>query len=131
MLDGLKESWRVLREHEPGRRFQEVHRRRNLSARARAVYTGGGLLLVGAGLATEAVPFVPSNTIVLVGLAVLAHVSARGARAMDRAELKLQPLIRWGLAAWRKLPRPMKWVVSVLWMLLLSAAGFALWRAVR
>lgn len=131
MIEALKKSWRIFRQGTPGRRFQELHERRNPSGAKRAGYVATGVLLIVGGLATEMIPGPPSNTMILVGLIVLAHTTERGARMLDRVECRLDPLISRALGTWRKLSRPAKWIVSVVWGLLMTAAGIGLWRWMR
>ncbi|HWT03115.1 MAG TPA: PGPGW domain-containing protein [Pyrinomonadaceae bacterium] len=122
MLQRLKQSWREFKRSPPGHRFQDLYERRGRSRRAgakRALFIGGGLLTVAAGAATFPVPGVPSELIIVTGLAIFAQGSKRAARLLDWVELRLRPLF---LRVWSPLPRAVKVLIGVLWTALLAAA---------
>ncbi len=82
----------------PGRRFQERYRKRKGdSAWKRGGFVCAGVLLTLVGIFFLVVPG-PGIPVLAVGLALLAQTSARVARLLDRAELKLR---RW----WKKVRR--------------------------
>lgn len=125
MLQRLKQSWRELKRSSPGHRFQELYQRRQRSRRAgvkRALFIGGGLLTVAGGVASLPVPVVPSELVILTGLAIFAQGSKRAARLLDWAELRLRgPLLRvWRV--WALLPRAAKVLLAALWTALLAMA---------
>ena len=122
MLQRLKQAWREFKRSPPGRRFQELYRRRQQSRRGgakRALFIGGGLLTVATGVASFPVPGVPSELIIIAGLAIFAQGSMSAARLLDWVELRLRgPYLR----IWRPLPRAAKVVIVALWMALLGTA---------
>jgi predicted benzoate:H+ symporter BenE len=81
----------------PGRRFQDRYRKIGEKAGAwkRAAYLVAGIVLTVVGIFFLVVPG-PGIPILIVGLALLAQISATVARLLDRAEVRLR---RW----WKKL----------------------------
>jgi uncharacterized membrane protein YbaN (DUF454 family) len=125
MLQRLKRAWREFKRPPPGRRFRELYERRRRSRRAgakRALFIVGGLLTVAAGVASFPVPGVPSELIILAGLAVFAQGSMRAARLLDWAELRLRGPLLWVRRVWSPLPRVAKVIIVLLWTALLAAA---------
>ena len=122
MLQRLKQAWREFKRSPPGCRFQELYQRRQRSRRAgakRAFFIGGGLLAIAAGIASFPVPGIPSEVMIVVGLAIFSQGSMRAARVLDWIELRLRgPYLRF----WRPLPRAAKVVIGALWMALLAFA---------
>jgi uncharacterized membrane protein YbaN (DUF454 family) len=126
-LQRLKQAWREFKRSPPGHRFQDLYERRSRSRRAgakRALFIGGGLLAVAAGVATFPVPGVPSELIIIIGLAIFAQGSERAARLLDWAELRLRPLY---LRVWRPLPRAAKVLIGLLWTALLVIVWVWVW----
>ncbi len=125
MLQRLKQAWREFKRSSPGCRFQELYERRRRASRAgakRAFFVAGGLLLVATGIASFPVPVVPSELVILTGLAVFAQGSKRAARILDWIELRLRGPLLWAWRIWRPLPRAAKVLIGVLWTALLAAA---------
>ena len=124
MLQRLKQAWREFKRPPPGRRFQELYERRRRARRAgakRALFIAGGLLTVAAGIASFPIPGIPSELLLLAGLAIFAQGSRRAAKILDWAELRLRgPLLRvWKV--WNPLPRAAKVLIGALWTALLAA----------
>ena len=119
MLQRLKQAWREFKHSAPGRRFQELYRRRQGSRRAgakRALFIVGGLLIIAGGIISFPVPGVPSELIIVTGLAIFAQGSMRAARILDWIELRLRgPYLR----IWKPLLRWAKILVGALWTALL------------
>jgi len=122
MLQRLKQAWREFKHSTPGRRFQELYQRRQRSRRAgakRALFIVGGLLTVAGGITSFPVPLVPSELIIITGLAIFAQGSKRAARMLDWIELRLRrPYFR----LWKPLPPWAKVLVGSLWTALLLIA---------
>ena len=120
MLQRLKQNWREFKRSSPGCRFQELYQRRQRSRRGgakRAFFIGGGLLAIAAGVFSFPVPFIPSELIIVAGLAIFAQGSKHAARLLDWIELRLRgPYLR----LWKPLPRVAKIVIGALWMALLA-----------
>lgn len=89
--------------------------------RERALFIGGGLLTVAAGVASFPVPGVPSELIILTGLAIFAQGSMRAAKILDWAELRLRGPLLWAWKLWSPLPRVAKVLIGALWTALLAA----------
>src|SRR5215212_9621161 len=108
MLQQLKQAWREFKRSPPGRRFQETYKRRQrsrLGGAKRILFIGGGLLIIAAGIVSFPVPGIPSELIIVAGLAIFAQGSMRAARILDWVELRLRgPFLRvWRI--WRPWPR--------------------------
>lgn len=123
MLQRIKQAWREFKSSASGCRFQELYQRRQKARRAgakRALFIVGGLLTIAGGVASFPVPGIPSELIIVAGLAIFAQGSMRAARMLDWIELRLRgPFLR-VYSIWRPLPRAVKILLSALWMALLS-----------
>ena len=122
-MQRLKQTWRELRRSRPGHRFQELYQRRQRSRRAgakRVLFIGGGLLIIAAGVASFPVPGVPSELIIVMGLAIFAQGSMLAARILDWIELRLRGPFLWVWGIWSPLPRWAKILIGVLWTALLA-----------
>jgi hypothetical protein len=96
MLSTFRKEWHEFHSASPGRRFQiRYHQRRKSGVSTLGTYLilGMGALLFGAGLLFIVAPG-PGVTMVLVGGALMAQVSLRVARAMDRGELRVRAALR-------------------------------------
>lgn len=125
MLQRLKQTWREFKRSSPGCRFQELYQRRQRSHRGgmkRALFIGGGLLIIAAGVFSFPVPFIPSELLIVAGLALFAQGSMRAARLLDWIELRLQGPFLWAWRIWRPLPRVAKVLLGAFWMALLAMA---------
>jgi hypothetical protein len=122
MLKRLKQAWREFKHSAPGHRFQELYQRRQRSRRSgakRALFIIGGLLTIAGGVVSFPVPGVPSELIIVTGLAIFAQGSLRAARILDWIELRLRgPYLR----IWKPLPRWAKILIGALWTALLAMA---------
>ncbi len=120
-------GWRLLKEIEPGHRFQaryHKHRRRREQGKTPAwvslLNLVGGPALVVAGFLFLPTPG-PSYIIIVVGMWMLAGEFLPLARFFDRVEVRLRKLGRWTKGRWSRLPA----VVKVLVILVCVAAlGF-------
>jgi uncharacterized membrane protein YbaN (DUF454 family) len=123
MLQRLKQAWREFKRSPPGSRFQELYQRRQKSRRAgakKAFFIVGGLLTIAGGIVSLPVPGIPSELIIITGLAIFAQGSMRAARILDWIELRLRGPMLWAWMIWRPLPRAAKVVIGALWMALLA-----------
>src|SRR6478609_2503108 len=88
-----RQTLRALEKAPPGERFQRLYKKRRQAAHgalANAALLTAGVLLVAAGVVTYPVPIVPSDIIILLGIAVFAQGSLRGARALDWIERRFR-----------------------------------------
>jgi uncharacterized membrane protein YbaN (DUF454 family) len=125
MLQRLKQAWRGFKRSSPGRRFQELYRRRQRSRRGgakKALFIVGGLLTIAGGVVSLPVPGVPSELIIVTGLAIFAQGSVHAARILDWIELRLRGPFLWTWRIWRPLPRVVKILIGVLWTAMLAMA---------
>jgi hypothetical protein len=85
---------RTLRSGPPGRRFQDYNQEHGHAAgrAARTVQSAAGVTLGLAGLVSYPIPGPPSTLMILCGAALLARSSIRGARVLDRAEMRIRGL---------------------------------------
>jgi hypothetical protein len=125
MLQWLKQAWAEFKLSPPGCRFQELYRRRQRSRRAgakRALFIVSGLLIITGGIASFPVPGIPSELIIVMGLAIFAQGSMYAAQILDWVELRLRGPFLWVRRIWRPLPRAVKVMLGALWMALLAFA---------
>jgi uncharacterized membrane protein YbaN (DUF454 family) len=128
-----KQTLRDLKKASPGKRFESIYRKRHQSrggSLKNALFIFGGIATIATGVLTYPIPVIPSEVVIVLGVALLAQGSLRGARMLDWIELRLRRRFSWALQIWRPLPRVLKVVVSVLWMAALSAVSYAVYRAI-
>jgi hypothetical protein len=116
--------WRLLKEIEPGRRFQARYhkdrRRREQGKTSKWVILLnliGGPALIVAGFLFLPTPG-PSYIIIVLGMWMLAGEFLPLARFFDRVEVRVRKLGRWTKGRWSRLPA----VVKVLMVLVCVAA---------
>ncbi|MGH7825388.1 MAG: PGPGW domain-containing protein [Candidatus Binatia bacterium] len=125
-LEKLKRNWRRFKSGSPGHRFQQQFSRRRQSSRSpvqKALFIGGGTLLMTAGLFFLFVPG-PGLLILLLGAVLIAQQSLVAARALDWTEIRLRKLIIWSLRAWRSSSPALKIMLVVLALVVVGAVGF-------
>ena len=126
-MDNPKKVVEEIEKAAPGTRFQRLYRKRQQSRHGAAkngIFIVGGLLLIGAGIASYAFPVVPSDLVILLGVAVLAQGFHWAARALDRAELAFRHHFGWLIAKWRRLPRWAKWAIYIAWLATISGTSW-------
>jgi len=128
------ETLRELERGAPGTRFERLYEKRRRSAHGglkNGAFFVGGLLVIAAGIATYPIPVIPSEVVILVGLALLSQGSARGARILYGAEVRARrwfaPVIR-VVARW---PRWAKVAAAVAWSCGLAALSWSVYRSLR
>lgn len=123
----MKHEWRQFRRDAPGARFLN-HRRRmkRKPTWVAAVRLGLGIALVTAGVAFLFLPG-PGLVGIVFGVALLAGMSTRLARLMDRAEPWLRARARALRRGWRQLSRAGKGAVIAGAAALAVAAGVVVW----
>ena len=98
MTSTAKKTLHQLEKAPPGDRFERLYRKRQKSRHAKGMnvaFNVGGLIVVAIGVATYPIP-IPSELVILLGLALISQGSLRGARILDGAEVRLQALVRAG-----------------------------------
>jgi uncharacterized protein (TIGR02611 family) len=126
MFEKLQQSWRQFKAAPPGKRFQELYKRRQrarLGLLTRLLSLGGGLLIMAVGLVLVPAPG-PGWAIVFVGAGLIAQESLIAARALDWAELHLRRLMKWLLGTWRRAPARAKVLIVLAGLALLGVAAF-------
>lgn len=127
MLQALKDHWQDLKRGQPGKRFQDHYKRRHESRSSglrKALFLGGGALIVAAGLFFLPAPG-PGFIIIFLGGGLIAQESLRAARLLDWCELRVRAVARWGLGVWRRASAAGKTAIAFLGLLLVGGAGFA------
>ena len=84
---------RILRDSQPGHRFQRLHlwrREQHPSLLGRLSSVAGGGSLVVSGIVTYPIPGPPSTLLIVTGFALVAREWERLAHALDRLELRLR-----------------------------------------
>jgi hypothetical protein len=117
----------------PGTRFQRLYRRRQRSRHARSMnvaFNVGGLLVIAIGIATYPIPVIPSEIVILAGLALISQGSLRGAKILDGAEVRLRRWFAPALKLWRRLPKWLRRVLAVAWMFGVAALSYWAYRSI-
>jgi hypothetical protein len=127
-----KETLHELEKARPGERFQRLYRRRQASSRARSMaiaFNVGGLLVIAVGIATYPIPVIPSEIVILAGLALVSQGSMRGARILDGTEVRLRRWFAPALKVWRRWPTWLRRTLGVVWVLAVSGLSYWAYRA--
>jgi hypothetical protein len=125
MLSKLRQHWNDFKASPPGRRFQDIHKRRGeekgrMAGPRKFAFIGLGLILSAAGIFFMAVPG-PGTVILAIGLVFIARESLTMARFLDWAETKIRPVYLALQKRWKKCSPPVRWTL----LLLGSCAGVA------
>jgi len=132
MTSTPKKTLRELEEARPGRRFQGLYRKRQRSRHAKGMNVAvnlGGLVVVGIGIATYPIPVIPSEIVILIGLALISQGSMRGARLLDGTEVRLRRWFAPALKLWRRLPTWARRALAVVWVVTISGLSYWAYRA--
>jgi hypothetical protein len=122
-----KETLHELEKAPPGARFQRLYRRRQRSRHARSMnvaFNVGGLLVIALGIATYPIPVIPSEIVIVAGLALVSQGSMRGATILDGTEVRLRRWFAPALKVWRRLPKWLRRVLAGAWMLGVAALSY-------
>jgi len=134
LLDTKPETLRELEKAAPGSRFQRLYEKRRRSSHGglkNGAFMIGGLAVIGAGIATYPIPVIPSEVVILIGLAMLSQGSARGARLLDGAEVRMR---RWFAPVIRVVRGWPKWArvaAGVAWSCALAGLSWWAWGALH
>jgi hypothetical protein len=132
-VSGPKETLRELEKARPGERFQRLYRKRQQGRHARSLnvaFNVGGLAVIAAGVLTYPIPVIPSEIVIVLGIALLAQGSLRGAKIMDGAEARLRRWFAPALRLWRRLPKWARRSLAVAWMVGVAALSYWAYRAI-
>ena len=127
----LRQQWREFKKGPAGERFKKLYERRERSRHAKlkkALFLGGGLVAIAVGIVTYPIPVIPSDPIILFGIAAIAQATWYGAVALDWLERKLRVPFRPLVKLWKRLPRWGKIALSILWSGLAAFAGYGVYR---
>jgi hypothetical protein len=122
-----KKTLHELEKAPAGERFQRLYRKRQKSSHAKVMnvaFNVGGLVVVGVGIATYPIP-IPSELVILLGLALISQGSLHGARFLDGAEVRLRRWFAPAIKLWKRLPTWLQRTLAIVWML--AAAGLSYW----
>ena len=134
VVESTKEAVHDLERAPPGRRFQSIYEKRQKSRHGglkNGAFIAGGLVVVGVGIATYPIPVIPSEVVILVGLATLAQGSRLGARWFDAVEVRFRRRFGWLIERWKALPRAGKIAAGTAWSVLLSGISYGIYRALQ
>ena len=122
-----KQALREIEKAPPGDRFERLYRKRQRGRHARGLnvaFNVGGLLVIAAGIATYPVPVIPSEIVILAGLALISQGSLRGARLLDGADVRLRRWFAPALKLWRRFPKWLRRTLAVAWMVGVAALSY-------
>jgi hypothetical protein len=125
-LDDLKHG-------KPGERFQRLYEQRQASSHGPAKNVAlilTGVVIIAAGLATYPIPIIPSEFILVCGVALVAQCSKRGARLLDRMEVRFRSRCAGAIKLWKRIPVAAKVLISVAASSAIGALSLLLMRAV-
>lgn len=128
MLEKFKADWQHFKTSPPGQRFQERYQCHQRECEGKP-NTGKlanvflGLLLVIAGIIMIPAPG-PGAIIACVGLALIGSEFLPLARFLDKAEVRLRPLIQWPKHVWAQTSFPLKALFGLLVLLSVPALAY-------
>jgi len=120
-----------LQKGRPGERFQRLYRQRQDSRHGpakNAAFFAMGVLTIALGILTYPIPVIPSDLVILVGFALLAQGSRRGARGLDWLEVRFRRRFSDQIKTWKRLSRAAKVFVSVAWTSVVSTLFYIAYR---
>ena len=132
MTSTPKKTLHELERAPPGERFQRLYRKRQRSRHAKGMnvaFNLGGLVVVAIGIATYPIPVIPSEIVILVGLALISQGSIHGAKLLDRTEVRLRRWFAPALKLWRRLPRWARRILAIAWVCVVSGLSYWAYRA--
>lgn len=127
-LAKIAQQWRAFAHDEPGKRFENQHRRMKQGGKPLLVGLAVvGALLVAAGIFLLFVPG-PGLLVAAFGLALLAGISRSLARVLDRAEPVVRRHAARAKAWWSRAALATKLALGALAAAIVAAAGYAAYR---
>lgn len=128
-----KETLQTLEDAPAGQRFQRVYDKRQQSrngGRKNVAFIIGGLLVIAAGVATYPVPVIPSEIVIVLGLAILSQGSRRGAIILDGTEVRLRCWFAPAIRVWSRWPKWAQVSAGIAWMGLLAGLSYWAYQAI-
>ncbi len=132
MTASPKKTLHQLEKAPPGERFQRLYRQRQKSRHAKGMnvaFNVGGLVVIGIGVVTYPIPVIPSEIVILLGLALISQGSERGARLLDGTEVRLRRWFAPAIKLWRRLPKWARRTLAVVWVIAVSGLSYWAYRA--
>jgi len=132
MTTSPKKTLHQLEKAPPGERFQRLYRQRQKSRHAKGMnvaFNVGGLVVIGIGVVTYPIPVIPSEIVILLGLALISQGSERGARLLDGTEVRLRRWFAPAIKLWRRLPKWARRTLAVVWVIAVSGLSYWAYRA--
>jgi UPF0716 family protein affecting phage T7 exclusion len=131
MFQSLKKHWHEFLRVPAGRRFQEVHKRRQHARQQgqsgkRTLLLGLGIALTVGGLALMLLPG-PGTVVLAVGLGLLASESISLARVLDAFDKRLQKFLQYARRKWGQWSTARRVAFVSVVVLLLASAATGLW----
>lgn len=122
MFAHAHKDWEAFKASPPGKRFQDVHKRRaqeggSSSTARRILLLCVGLVLTAAGIFFLFVPG-PGTIMLFIGVSLIAGQSLLVARSVDRMEVLLRPSFLWLCGRWRALNNTQRFALSAVGALL-------------
>lgn len=120
-----------LKKGEPGERFQRLYKKRQDSPHGgakNAAFIATGALTVALGVLTYPIPVIPSDVVILLGVALFAQGSKAGARALDWLEVRFRRRFPGTIQWWKELPRAAKLFISVAWPTTVGTLFYLIYR---
>lgn len=133
-METPKDLVKEVEKGKPGQRFERLYKKRQRSRHGGLknwLFIIAGLVAIAAGVVTYAIPVIPSEILILVGIASMSQGSRWGARALDRAELWFRRHFSGVIAVWRRLPSGAKWTIYLVWLALISGASYWIYHALH
>ena len=115
MFENLKKTWHMLRNAEPGKRFQEYNRHHQAGRRSqvsKVLSVVVGVVIVAVGLVALPAPG-PGMLVIAIGAAFIARESRVVAKALDWLELRIRALAKWSVATWKAASPPARIAAGV------------------
>jgi uncharacterized membrane protein YbaN (DUF454 family) len=120
-----------LKKGKPGEQFQRLHEQRQDSPHGgakNAAFIAIGVLIVALGMLTYPIPVIPSDVIVLLGVALFAQGSMAGARTLDWLEVQFRRRFPGVIPWWERLPRGAKLFITVAWPTTVGTIFYLIYR---
>jgi uncharacterized protein (TIGR02611 family) len=129
MFDGSKQSYRVFKEADEGKRFLALYEHRERKRRGaipigKLLNIGIGAVVIVVGVILTPIPG-PGLTVITIGAAIMGTEFRLTARLFDRAEVKLHRGWHAVKKRWMPLSTPMKILLLVIILVLATAIAIA------